>query len=118
MLLRIETLPSERDLHDLPNGVRLTGGDQEVVGLIGLEHQPYGLDVIGRVAPVPLRIEVAEVELVLEAGGDPGDRPGDLAGDEGLAAPRRLVVEEDSVDGEHVVRLAVVDGRPVRRNLR
>lgn len=34
--------------------------------------------------------------------------------DEGLPSSRTLVVEEDPVDGEHIVRLAEVDDRPVK----
>ncbi len=40
--------------------------------------------------------------------------PGDLSGDEGLASPGALVVEEDSVAGVHVVRLTVVYHRPAQ----
>ena len=35
--------------------VRLAGGDHVVVGLVGLQHQPHRLDVVGGVAPVALR---------------------------------------------------------------
>jgi len=39
---------------------------------------------------------------------DAADRARDLARDERLAAPLRLVVEEDAVGGEEPIRLAVV----------
>jgi len=42
-----------------------------------------------------------------------GDGAGDLAGHEGLAAARALVVEEDTVGGMHAVGLAVVHDGPV-----
>ena len=42
----------------------------------------------------------------------------DLARDERLAAARRLVIEEDAVDGEEAVGLAIVDRHPVRVDLR
>ena len=87
MLPPVEALPSEGDLDRLPDAVRLAGRDHEVVGLIGLEHQPHRLDVVGRVSPVALGVEVPEVELVLQPGGDPRHGSGDLAGDERLAAP-------------------------------
>ena len=45
--------------------------------------------------------------------GDRGDGAGDLAGDEGLAADRALVVEQDAVRGVHAVGLAVVHRDPV-----
>ena len=51
--------------------------------------------------------------MLLEPSLDPGDGPGDLAGHEGLAASGRLVVEQDAVDREQPVGLAVVAGHPV-----
>ena len=78
-----------------------------------LEHHPLHADVVLGVAPVAEGIHVAEEQAGLEALGDVGDAAGDLAGDEGLAAARRLVVEEDAVAGIHAVGLAVVHGDPV-----
>lgn len=43
---------------------------------------------------------------------NPGHRHRDLAGDEGLSPPRRLVVEEDAVAGVQPVGLPVVPGDP------
>jgi hypothetical protein len=42
------------------------GGDDEIVGVVLLEHQPHRLDVVAGEAPVALGIEVAEEQLVLE----------------------------------------------------
>ena len=52
----------------------------------------------------------AEEEAALEACLDAGGGHGDLSGDEGLAAARGLVIEEDAVDREDAVGLAVVAG--------
>src|SRR5690606_11625107 len=68
----------------------------------------HRLDVVACEAPVALGVEVAEVELVLEAQLDARGGPRDLAGHEGLAAAGALVVEEDAVRREHPVGLAVV----------
>jgi hypothetical protein len=65
------------------------------------------------VAPVAQGVQVAEVEAVLQAELDAGDGAGDLAGDEGFAAHRAFVVEQDAVAGVDAVGLAVVDGDPV-----
>ena len=89
------------------------GRDDVVVRPVLLEHEPHHLHVLLGVAPVALGLEVAEEELVLEPDLDPGRGPGDFPGDEGLAPPGRLVVEEDAVAGVHAVALAVVDGQPV-----
>jgi hypothetical protein len=41
------------------HGVALAGAEDEVAGLVLLEHQPYRLDVLGGVAPVAPGVEVA-----------------------------------------------------------
>ena len=60
-------------------------------------HRP---DVVGRVTPVPLGIQVPEPQLGLETAGYPGGAHGHLAGHEAGPAARRLMVVEDGVDGE------------------
>ena len=95
------------------HGVGFVGGDDIVVGLILLEHEPHGFDVFGGVSPVTLGIEVAEVEVFLAAEFDGGDGAGDFAGDESFAAAGGFVVEEDAVGGVHAIALAVIHGDPV-----
>ena len=97
--------------------MRLAGGDDVVVRLVLLEHEPHRLDIIAGKAPVALGVHVAEVELLLKAFLDAGSGAGDLAGDERLAPTRAFMVEEDAVDRKHVVALAVVDGLPVAEEL-
>ena len=97
---------------ELADGVVLTCGDDEVFRLLLLQDEPHALHVVLGIAPVAERVEVAEIELVLIALLDACRRQGDLAGDEGLAATFALVVEEDAVDGEHAVALAVVLHNP------
>jgi len=107
----------ERLIDEVPHGVGLTGGDDEVLGLVLLEHPPHAIDVVARVAPVALGVHVAEVEALLLATFDVRHREGDLTGHEGLTAAGGLVVEQDAVAREHVVRLAVVHHGPVRHHL-
>src|ERR687893_3087684 len=113
VLLPVEAHALERELAELPHRVGLAGGDDVVVGRVLLQHQPHGLDVVARVAPVALGVEVAEPQLVRQAELDLGDGVGDLAGHELEAAAGALVVEEDAAGGVQVVGLAVVDGDPV-----
>jgi len=68
--------------------VLLAGGDDDVVRLVLLQHQVHGLDVVAGVAPVALGVELAKVQVLLHAQGDPRHGARDLAGDEGLAADR------------------------------
>src|SRR5439155_9909903 len=63
-------------------------------------------------------VEVAEIDVIDLARADSGDGPRHLAGDEGLAPARRLVVEQDPVGGVQAVGLAIVDGDPVGEDLR
>jgi len=82
-------------------------------GALLLEDVPLADHVLRGEPPVAPRVEVAEVERRLPSREDRGHGPGDLAGDEGLAAAGRLVVEEDPVAREEAVALAVVDRDPV-----
>src|SRR6266576_1214001 len=97
--------------------MRLAGGQHVVVRLVLLEHPPGALHVVEREAPVALRLEVAESPLVLLTAQDAADGDRDLACDEALRAPRRLVVEQDPVDRIHPVRLAVIARYPVGEEL-
>src|SRR5688572_15409898 len=116
MFFPVELEVTEDLVAELADAVGLAGGDDEVLGLSLLEHEPHGLDVVAGESPVALGVEVAEEELLLEAELDAGGSAGDLAGDEGLAAAGGFVVEEDAIAGVHAVRLAVVDGLPVRED--
>ena len=108
----------EGDLHEVAHRVGGAGGHDVVARLVGLQHRPHGLDVLLGVAPVARRVEVAQPELVGQPGLDRRDAHGDLAGDERLAAAGGLVVEQDAVDGEQAVGLAVVARHPVGVDLR
>ncbi len=79
---------------------------------LGMEirWQGKGVDEVGILAP---GLQVAQVQAVLQAELDARQGAGDLAGDEGFAADRRFVVEQDAVAGIHAICLAVVDGDPV-----
>ena len=113
VFLPIEVQQAEGLLDELFDRVRLVGGDHVVVGLVLLEHDPHHLDVFFGVTPVAAGIEVAHVEAVLEAEFDASGGASDLAGDEGLAAARALVVEENAVGGVEVIAFAVVHREPV-----
>jgi len=58
--------------------------------------------------PITLSVDVSEVKGFLLSEVNVGNGTGDLAGDEGDSPPGALVVEQDSVAGEHVVSLTVV----------
>ena len=100
-------------LDELPHRARLAGRDHVVVGRLLLQHQPHGFDIVARMAPVALGVEIADIELALPLGLDRGDRARDFARDEGLAADRALMIEQDAVGGVNAVGLAVIHRDPV-----
>ena len=63
----VEPHVGERGLAELADGVRLPGCDDVVARLLHLEHPPHGHDVVLRVPPVALRVEIPEGELLRRA---------------------------------------------------
>src|SRR5262249_42572015 len=108
MTLPVEPGDGKRSADKVTDGMGFARCDDVVIGLILLEHYPHRLDVFLGVAPVASSLEVPEHELVLASGLDGGDPAGDLPCHESLAAPRRLVVEEDSIGNVETVGLAIV----------
>ena len=77
-----------------------------------LQDPPHAIDIIARMSPIPLSVEVAEVQTILFTELDLSDCARDLARHECPATARRLVVEEDAIDCEHVVTFTEVDYDP------
>ena len=88
VLFPIQPYVIERDLAKLADRVGFTGRDQVVIRVILLEHQPHGMDIVGRVSPVAPRFQVAQAQFVLHPQLDTRHRVGDLARDEFQAAAR------------------------------
>ena len=63
VVLPVQAHLVEGDLAQLPHRVGLAGGDDVVVRLVLLQHQPHGPDVVAGEAPVPLGVQVAERHL-------------------------------------------------------
>ena len=76
VFLPIESELAEDLLEKLANAMRLAGGQDVIVGCLVLQHRPHAFDVVAGESPVALRVEVAEIELLLEAFLDAGLRPG------------------------------------------
>jgi hypothetical protein len=56
--------------------------------------------------------------LLLKSHLDAGQAASDLAGNEGLTAQRRLVIEKNPIAGVDSIRFAVIDANPVGVQLR
>src|SRR5271169_2760856 len=89
----VEASRGEGELDEIAHAVRLPGGDDVVVGLLLLQHQPHGLDIVAGEAPIALRFEVSQIELVLKTLSNSAHRPGHLARNKSLAATRAFMVE-------------------------
>ena len=83
-----------------------------------LQDQTHALDIVARIAPVALGIEIAKFEHVRLAQMNLCDRVGYLAGHKFATAQGRFVIEEDAARPENVKALAIVHRQPVRIELR
>ena len=52
--------------HEVAHRVLLAGGDDEILGLLLLQHQPLRSHVVAGVTPVAPRIEIAEIQSLLQ----------------------------------------------------
>ena len=95
----------------------LAGRDQVVIRVILLEHQPHGMDIVGRVTPVTPCFQVAQAQFVLHPQLDTRHRVGDLTRDEFQATARTLMVEQDAGAGEEIVAFAIIHRDPVAVDL-
>src|SRR4051794_33604798 len=109
----VEAHAGEAVFGEVADRVGSAGGQDEIVRFVVLQHTPHTLHVLGCEPPVTNCVEVAQVDVLLDAEADPGRGPCQLAGHERLPTARRLVVEQDPVDREEPVPLAVVPCHPV-----
>src|ERR1700674_2905344 len=64
---------NKRLFDEFANRMALASGEHVVVGLVLLHDQPHAFDVVARVAPVALGVEVSEKKPVLQPMLDGGD---------------------------------------------
>ena len=81
--------------------VRLARCDYIIIRLILLLHQPHRFDVFFGVAPVSLAAQVTQIKILLQACLDAGRGASNLAGDEGLSAAGRFMVEQYAIGREY-----------------
>src|SRR5579883_1336868 len=95
----------------------LSCSDDIVIWCGCVQHHPHRFHVIAGVAPIPSRLQVAQVELLLKPQLNAAQGPRDLPRDECLTPAFGLVVEQDAIAYEQAVGLAVIDSVPVRSHL-
>ena len=84
-----------------------TGGNNEVLRLVMLQHQPHAFHIVLRIAPVSLGIQIAQIEFILDTAGDSAGCQCDLTGNESLSPALGFMVEQNAVDCEHIIRFSV-----------
>jgi hypothetical protein len=92
--------------------VGLSGSQDVIVSLIGLQHHVHTLDVVASMTPIALGVNVPKVQGLLDSAVDASNTGGNLTGDESAATAWRLVVEQDTVGEVHAVGFSVVDKDP------
>ena len=77
---------------ELANRVVLAGSDNEIFGRLMLQDKPHALDIVFGIAPVAQRIEISQIELVLESLHDARRCKRDFTGHEVLTATLAFVI--------------------------
>ena len=77
-----------------------------------LEDEPHAFHIIAGISPVAACIEVSQIQLILKTLRYACGSQCNLTRHESFSTPFALMVEEDTVDGEHAVAFAVVLRNP------
>jgi hypothetical protein len=93
VVLLVKPNGREGELDEVTYAVRLSSGDDVVVGLLLLQHQPHRLDIVAGEAPISLRFEVSQIKLALKTLSDSAHCPSHFTRHERLAATRTLMIE-------------------------
>lgn len=104
-------------LDKLTHGMHLTSGQDKIIWLLSLQHQPHSLDIVSGMTPISHRIQITQVQTILFAQRDGCHSATNLSSHKGLTSARRFMIEKDTVAGKHTIRLAIVDYNPVSVHL-
>src|SRR5271170_7874029 len=74
--------------HEVADRMLFAGCDDEILRFRLLQHEPLRADIVPGVTPIAARIQIAQIQSLLQADPDAGQRAGDLARYESLAAQR------------------------------
>lgn len=92
----VEANQAESDFAELTDGNHLSGGDDVIIRIRLLQHEPHRFDVVASETPVAQCIKISEIHLALKAELDAAYRARDFARDKSLAATWALVIEENA----------------------
>ncbi|MNE57998.1 hypothetical protein D3C80_1530020 [compost metagenome] len=97
--------------------MRFSCGKNIVVSYIFLQNPPHSLDIVARMTPVTASVKIAKPQLFLKSSLNCCNCACDLACDEGFAAQRTFMVEQDAIGGMKAIGLTIVDCCPVSKKL-
>ena len=84
-----------------------------VISTVLLHHKPHAFHVFRSESPVPLRVKVPKVQVLVLFRQESCNAPGDLTGHECFTPAWGFMVEQDPVAGKHLVAIAVIFRHPV-----
>src|SRR5712671_172411 len=103
----------KRELDQMTDAMRQAGGDYVVFRHVLLQHQPHRTNIIAGKTPVALDVEITHAKFVLQPEFNASHVVTDSTSYKLDAAPRRLVVKQDSRAGKKIVTFACVDRNPM-----
>ena len=108
MLLPVEPGVAEGNFREFPDGTRLSGGNDEIVGLGHVKHANHRIHVVRGVSPIDDGVEIAKQYLGLLSRLDGRNGADDFLRDKARRSPGRLMVVKDSRNGKKTVRASIV----------
>src|SRR3989338_9367160 len=103
--------------YKLSHRMRLVSRNHIVIRPFFLKHQPHRLDIILRITPISLSIQISQIEFILESHFNPSDGHRYLTSHESLTPPGGLVIKKDPVTSEHAISFSIIHGCPVGKKL-
>src|SRR5271163_2436367 len=113
----VEIGGSESKAYEFFHRVAFTRGHNIIVRVFLLQHPPHGVNVFSSVPPIPLSLQVAEIELRLCTPENLRDSRCYLACYEFITPARRFVIKQNSTAGMEAVRLPIISSQFVARDL-
>src|ERR1700730_2589248 len=91
----------------------LTRREHIIIRLSLLQNLPHPLNIVPRMAPIALGIQIAKKECLLSTELNSGHRTADFSSDKSFAADRAFVIEQDTIRSMKAVGLAVIYRDPI-----
>ena len=117
MLPVIQTHTFEGQPGEFLDAVGFSGGNDIIIRLVLLEHQPHGLDIFPGVSPVSFGTQVAKLQLFFHSQFDFHRMRRYFAGHKFKSAPGRLMIEQDAAAGKDIVAFPVISCQIKPRHL-